>query len=368
MDAFYKIIQTKNKQTRKDFDKEKINKYIDLLLDSSRKKRDEKDNDGNNSLKYYVQRHFAVKRFKDRYVLIDKKNIDNDNVIPYLYNEEIYDTLMSAHLNCIHGGVKKTFLQCKLHAANIKISHVKAFLSICKHCINKKEKRNKRKTHELTKKKIVSSGFGARGQVDLIDIQKILYDYKFTDKRCRYILNYQDHFTKFSFLRGLKDKKAQTILNTLKDIFLTIGAPKILQTDNGGEFVNDLLDKYLATCWPGLVRIKGAPYHPQSQGSVERANGDVKRMLASVLAIDNNDLNNSTSSNSSNIETTSPTFTKTGSLIISSSSSISTIIAYIQFKKNTSINRSLSTSPYKILFGVEPLVDHNNYIITESTK
>lgn len=330
MDKFYKIVKT-NKPTRKDFSKEKIETYIKILLDDSKQK---------DALAYYVRRHFAVKRYKNEYVLIDRKNIDDDRVVPYVYFEEIYDTLKVAHLNCCHGGIKKTFLRCKLHAANVKISHVKAFLSTCDSCNDAKERRKKKR--EYTPKMIISSGFGARGQVDLIDIQKLLNDYRYTDKRFRFVLNYQDHYSKFCILRALRDKKAETIVRELKDIFLTVCAPKILQTDNGGEFVNKCLGEFLASDWPDVTHIRGSPYKPQTQGSVERANGDVKRMLQSVLA-------------------------KRGDgggdedrvLAPFSSSSIANALKWIQFVKNTSVNRTLKTSPYQMVFGIEPPTNYN---------
>ena len=39
--------------------------------------------------------------------------------------------------------------------------------------------------------------------------------------------------------------------------------------------------------WPQLHLVHGKPRHPQSQGSVERANSDIKDMLAAWLT-DNN--------------------------------------------------------------------------------
>ena len=349
------MLQTNDKRKgRKDFDREKIQKYINIL------KNDETDNDDDEKkthLHYYVKRHFAVKQFQDRLVLIDRKNFDNDRVIPYLYKEEIYDILKMVHLNCLHGGIKKTFLRCKLAAANIKISHVKIFISICDVCNDNKEKRKRKKPEAI--RKIVSLGFGARAQVDLIDIQKLLNDYKVADKRCRFVLNYHDHYSKFCILRGLRNKKAPTIVDQLKEIFLTFGAPKILQTDNGGEFINGILADFLQNNWPDLTHVKGSPYHPQSQGSVERANGDVKRMLRSALAqnyedrdIDNDDYNDNEISNIDKDE-------KINLPLPASSLSIFNLLAVVQYIKNTSFHRSLGASPYKIVFGLDPPIGYN---------
>lgn len=63
------------------------------------------------------------------------------------------------------------------------------------------------------------------------------------------------------------------------DIFLTFGAPVILQSDNGREFVNQIITE-LASLWPELKIVHGKPRHSQNQGSVERANQDIENMLA----------------------------------------------------------------------------------------
>ena len=57
------------------------------------------------------------------------------------------------------------------------------------------------------------------------------------------------------------------------------GCPLILQSDNGKEFVNKVI-KRLKQLWPECVLVRGRPRHPQSQGSIERANKDVHVMVS----------------------------------------------------------------------------------------
>ena len=64
----------------------------------------------------------------------------------------------------------------------------------------------------------------------------------------------------------------------LFQIFMTQGCPLILQHDNGREFVNQVILR-LKKLWPTYVVVRGRPRHPQSQGSIERANKDVEEML-----------------------------------------------------------------------------------------
>jgi hypothetical protein len=80
-------------------------------------------------------------------------------------------------------------------------------------------------------KPIVSIGFLTRLQVDLIDMRSTSYNgYNF-------IMHAKDHFTKFSWLFPLPSKEAMHVANHLRNIFYTFGPPKILQSDNGKEFV-----------------------------------------------------------------------------------------------------------------------------------
>lgn len=73
-------------------------------------------------------------------------------------------------------------------------------------------------------------------------------------------------------------KHHKKIPEELSMIFLTWGAPSILQSDNGREFVAAIIDALVAI-WPSCKIVHGRPRHPQSQGSVERANADVENML-----------------------------------------------------------------------------------------
>ena len=107
------------------------------------------------------------------------------------------------------------------------------------------------------------------------------------DTEFKFILNYQDHFSKFCILRPLKRKTATAVAEQLVDIFSLMGPPAILQSDNGRELKNKELVDEVLEMWPGLKMVHGKPRHSQSQGSVERANRDVENLIACWQA-DNN--------------------------------------------------------------------------------
>ena len=56
-------------------------------------------------------------------------------------------------------------------------------------------------------------------------------------------------------------------------------AEYILQSDNGNEFRNELVSA-LKVLWPGLNMVHGRTRRPQTQGSVERSNGDFQTALS----------------------------------------------------------------------------------------
>lgn len=76
-----------------------------------------------------------------------------------------------------------------------------------------------------------------------------------------------DIATRFTLLRALPDKTALTIASRLYEIFVDFGFPKIIQSDNGTEFVNAVVDQ-LKTSF-GFDHRTISPYHPQANGAAE---------------------------------------------------------------------------------------------------
>lgn len=84
----------------------------------------------------------------------------------------------------------------------------------------------------------------------------------------RYMLILVDVCTRFVFLRPLKTKRALDVATTLFDIFCIIGFPRILQSDNGSEFVNHVVRSL--TVAMGTKHRLVTPYHPRANGVAER--------------------------------------------------------------------------------------------------
>ena len=77
-----------------------------------------------------------------------------------------------------------------------------------------------------------------------------------------------DICTRFVFLEALPNKEAKTIAGALFKLFCTIGFPKIIQSDNGTEFVNEVA-KLMSQKLQVDHRLS-TPYHPRSNGVAER--------------------------------------------------------------------------------------------------
>ena len=91
----------------------------------------------------------------------------------------------------------------------------------------------------------------------------------------RYILSVVDNFSGFLWTRRLLNRTAQTIVNTLQEIInanYPNGSngtyPRLLQSDNGGEFSNALMTAFCNN--NNIQQILSLSHHPSANGKVER--------------------------------------------------------------------------------------------------
>ena len=268
---------------------------------------------------YRLFKAYSVVQFDGASTLIKKSSateMDMNDIQQYIACEDYFDTLMSIHADGIgHGGRDRMLKRIgEMKYANIPRELVQKFVALCPQCAKKKPRPNA----GIVIKPILSKAWAQRMQCDLMDFQSCSYN------GFKYILNVQDHLTKFVVLRALKNKRAATVAAELVDIFSLIGPPGILHSDNGTEFVADII-KQLKQIWPGLEMVHGKPRHPQTQGSVERSNGDGKDMLTAWM----NDHS-----------------TKDWPLGLK----------FVQFAKNSALNRGSGSSPYELVYGDPPRV------------
>lgn len=115
---------------------------------------------------------------------------------------------------------------------------------------------------------------GDHYQIDLASMPTSMEGHKF-------ILVLVDVFTGFVMLKPIIDKEASTVARAVWEICCIIGVPKILQSDNGLEFSNRIIN---ALCrLTGISRRFIAPYNPRADGKVERTVKTVKDTVVKLL-------------------------------------------------------------------------------------
>jgi Integrase zinc binding domain/Integrase core domain len=105
---------------------------------------------------------------------------------------------------------------------------------------------------------------------------------KRSNKGNKYILVITDYLTKWPEAKALREATAEKVAEVLyKEIICRHGCPKIIQSDRGTHFNNKLIKQLC-----DKFRIKqqlSSPYHPQSNGLVERFNRTLCEALAKTL-------------------------------------------------------------------------------------
>ncbi|KAG8236845.1 hypothetical protein J437_LFUL017195 [Ladona fulva] len=95
----------------------------------------------------------------------------------------------------------------------------------------------------------------------------------------KYILTFQDAFTKYPEAIALRDQKTETIARAfVEKIVLRHGAPHQLLTDRGENFTSTLMREVCKLL--GVKKLQTTAYHPAGNGLVERSH----RTLMDVLS------------------------------------------------------------------------------------
>ena len=194
--------------------------------------------------------------------------------------EDSFDRIQEHHRMSGHLGAESTYNNCNLKYFNITQAMVRTFCKTCPTCL---EKNPILPPHVGAQKVIYSHQWRDRFQVDLIDMRKFARPNVYGVVQ-NWIMTVKDHFSGFTALFSIPQKKAEYVAHELEKYFGLVGYPTIFQTDNGNEFVARQLLDMIAEINPAIITVTGRPRTPRDQGSVERANQTVKRILADVCA------------------------------------------------------------------------------------
>ena len=185
------------------------------------------------------------------------KLVRKDSGLEIVRKSDVFDRIHVIHISKGHAGRDKLVAEIGKNFFNISNRVANLYLATCSTCDEKRSRPRK----GIVVKPILSEDLNSRAQVDLI-----CYESE-KDGNYAHIMCYQDHLTKFVSLRALKSKRAEEVAYHLIEIFCVFGAPAILQSDNGREFVNAVVTECMSM-WPELKIVHGKPRHSQSQVSL----------------------------------------------------------------------------------------------------
>jgi len=99
-----------------------------------------------------------------------------------------------------------------------------------------------------------------------------------TQGNSKYILTFQDDLSKYVIAVRIGQQDAETVARAfVTSIVLKYGTPRILQTDQGANFISEV---FRNTCKIlKFKKIQSTAFHPESQESIERSH----RVLAEYL-------------------------------------------------------------------------------------
>ncbi|KAL7725897.1 hypothetical protein ACLKA6_000664 [Drosophila palustris] len=93
-----------------------------------------------------------------------------------------------------------------------------------------------------------------------------------------------DHFTKFTFLKAMRDATASCVVSFLvQEVFLKFGVPEVIHSDNGRQFTGKVFEEMTQAY--GIHHLRTAVYSPQSNAA-ERVNRSVLAAIRAYLDTD----------------------------------------------------------------------------------
>ncbi len=255
------------------------------------------------------------------------KGQDKDKVI-FVPTELRRKYMMLAHRSVGHGGYEKTLHRIRPFAYWPDMdADIRMFLHTCGPCSIKTGRHDTRNGKMPIHMIPTELRPNERVHLDLFGPLDVANPAPDAPKRTkRYVLVMTCALTKIVRLVIIPDKEATTVSSAFVDQWCHIfGNPKTVVTDQGLEFTNDVLKSILDE--RKVSHSTTTAYHPQANGQAEVFNRTMGRFLRAMLTEDRLDRKDWPS-----------------------------LISLLQFTYNTSLHRTIKTTPFEVLFGYDPRV------------
>jgi transposase InsO family protein len=188
------------------------------------------------------------------------------------YLEMIENAIHSVHLACGHKKSRITYEKLSSLFINIRRIVVEQF---CRYCVICTDTKAITKRAPKTLHPILANDIFEHLVIDLVDYSQT------PSNGYKYILHIVDHQSSYHFVYALVSKEAKDVLEGLRQTFQFISHPKVIQSDNGGEFNNDLLSTYFEKY--NISHRNSKPYTPSTNGKVERGNRDLQNIIDRLM-------------------------------------------------------------------------------------
>ena len=202
----------------------------------------------------------------------DEWTVNHQIVVPRVYRPEIlnlaHDTPMSGHL-----GINKTYHKILNHFywPGLK-SDVSQFCKSCHTCqMVGKPNQTIPKAHLQP-----IHAFDEPFSRIIIDCAGPLPKTKSGNE---YLLTIMCASTRFPEAIPLRNIKTKNIVKALVKFFTFVGLPKSVQSDQGSNFMSGIFQQVMHEL--GITQYKSSPYHPESQGALERFHQTLKNIIRS---------------------------------------------------------------------------------------
>ena len=136
-------------------------------------------------------------------------------------------------------------------------------------------------TRNFRKRRVISYGIDEIWAADLVEIQK----FSKWNKGIKYLLMVIDIFSKYGWIKPLKDKRTESVSTAFDEIFKkSKRKTEKLWTDNGSEFISKHFKEFLKKNYITLYHIE----NEEKSSVVERWNKTMKNRMWKMFSANNN--------------------------------------------------------------------------------
>lgn len=189
--------------------------------------------------------------------------------------EELYKTIARHHNSTVgHFGVDKTIgmLQSSKQSWKYMRKHVRQFIQQCPVCQKLKEHHKEIKTHPFT-----TASYMPMDVLNIDTIGPVAKDAQGNE----FIIVVIDCFTRWVELYGVPDTTALSAARALLQHVGRFGAPGILRSDRGSQYVNNIIGEF--TTLVVTTPQHTLAYSKEENAIVERCNKEVMRHLRAII-------------------------------------------------------------------------------------